>query len=35
MLEFSHDLIAIGFLGSARGSSAGFGSLAEIIRFKL
>ena len=35
MLEFSHDLIAIGFLGSARGSRAGFGVPAEAIRFKL
>ena len=35
MLKFSHDLIAIVFLGSARGSRAGFGGLAETIRFKL
>jgi hypothetical protein len=35
MLEFPNDLIAIAFLGSARGSRAGFGGLAETIRFKL
>ena len=35
MLKFFHDLIAIAFLGSARGSRAGFGGLAEPIRFQL
>jgi hypothetical protein len=35
MLEFPHDLIAIAFLGSARGLRAGVGGLAEAIRFKL
>jgi hypothetical protein len=35
MLKFFHDLIAIAFPGSARGSRAGFGGPAEPIRFKL
>ena len=35
MLKFPYDLIAIAFLGSERGSRAGFGGLAEPIRFKL
>ena len=35
MLKFFHDLIAIVFLRSAHGSRAGFGGLAETIRFQL
>jgi hypothetical protein len=35
MLEHSDGLIAMAFLGSARGSRAGFGGLAETIGFQL
>jgi hypothetical protein len=35
MLEFSDGVIAIVFLGRARGSRAGFGGLAETIGSRL